>query len=78
MLKEYRKKTTIKAEQFDGSKGMVEKYKLHSYGPETWVLPTDYNFIPIVKGTYIITDEDGFHEVCYPDTFRQTYEEVTS
>lgn len=76
MLKEYRKKTTIKAEQFDGSDEMIDKYNLRSYGSDTWVLPTDYNFVPIVKGVYIITDEDGFHDVCYPDIFRRTYEEV--
>lgn len=74
MMHEYRNKTTIKAEQFDGSDEMIEKYRLHSYGPETYVLPMDYNFIPIVKGVYIVTDEDGFHEVCYPDVFRRTYE----
>lgn len=28
MLREYRKKTTIKAEQFDGSDEMVKKYNL--------------------------------------------------
>lgn len=77
MLHEYRKKTTIKAEQFDGTDEMIEKYRLHSYGPETWVLPMDYNFIPIVKGVYIVTDEDGFHEVCYPDVFHRTYEEMS-
>ena len=74
MLHDYRKKTTIKAEQFDGSDEMIEKYRLHSYGPKTWILPTDYNFTPIVKGTYIITNENGFHEACYPDIFRRTYE----
>lgn len=74
MMHEYRNKTTIKAEQFDGSDEMIEKYRLHSYGPETYVLPMDYNFIPIVKGVYIVTDEDGFREVCYPDVFRRTYE----
>lgn len=74
MIHKYRKTALIEAEQFDGSDEMIEKYRLHSYGPKTWVLPTDYNFIPIVKGTYIITDEDGFHEVCYPDVFRRTYE----
>ena len=74
MIHKYRKTALIEAEQFDGSEEMIEKYRLHSYGPKTWVLPTDYNFTPIVKGTYIITDEDGFHEVCYPDVFRSTYE----
>lgn len=28
MLKEYRKTATIKAEQFDGSKEMIEKYSI--------------------------------------------------
>ena len=28
MLKEYRKTATIKAEQFDGSKEMMKKYRL--------------------------------------------------
>ena len=74
MIHKYRKTALIEAEQFDGSEEMIEKYRLHSYGPKTWVLPTDYNFTPIVKGTYIITNENGFHEVCYPDIFRRTYE----
>ena len=32
MLHEYRKKTTIKAEQFDGSKEIAEKYGLKKFG----------------------------------------------
>ena len=32
MLHEYRKKTTIKAEQFDGSDEMMKKYGLKKFG----------------------------------------------
>ena len=37
MLHEYRKKTTIKAEQFDGSDEMAEKYGLKKFGWEGFV-----------------------------------------
>ena len=33
MLHEYRKKTAIKAEQFDGSTKQIARYKVHIVGP---------------------------------------------
>lgn len=73
MQHEYRRKTTVKAEQFDGSDEMIKKYRLQPYWPGTWVLPT-YKFGPIVKGMYIILDEDKVYDVCSPDVFHRTYE----
>ena len=43
MLHEYRKKTTIKAEQFDGSNEMVRKYNLYPALKEGGI-PTVYFF----------------------------------
>lgn len=76
MKHKYRRVVTVEAEQFDGSDEMIKKYKMRPYGQDTWRLSTDWNFIPITKGCYIITDEDGLNEVCYPDIFERTYERV--
>lgn len=75
MLHTYRKVTFVKAEQFDASDEMIKKYRLHSYGPNTWVFPWDYNFSPIVKNDWIITDEDDLTSVLSPEEFEEEYEE---
>ena len=82
MLKEYYKKTTIKAEQFDGSKEMVKQYGLHPALMKNGV-PTVYFFgnSYIAKGD-IMTFAKSKDDEWYPlmpmaeDEFRRTYEEV--
>ena len=81
MIKEYRKKTTIKAEQFDGSDEMANKYNM------LWeldlredmlipYLPTREGKMFIKKGDYIATDADGEHWVIDKDVFKRTYERM--
>ncbi len=75
MLKKYRKVEFVDAEQFDGSEEMIKRYKLVGYGPDAYRFSWDYSFTAIVKGDFIITDEDGFHDVVSEDVFREDYEE---
>lgn len=81
MIKEYRKKTTIKAEQFDGSDEMANKYNM------LWeldlredmlipYLPTREGKMFIKKGDWIATGIDGEHWAIADDIFCRTYEEV--
>lgn len=87
MLKEYRKKTTIKAEQFDGSDEMIEKWHIHdvkSDGDYVSVqnLISRYWYVtmfssverPIRVGDWIV-GEPPFPNYAIPnDIFRRTYE----
>lgn len=82
MLKKYRKKTTIKAEQFDGSDGMVRKYNLYPALKEGGI-PTVYFFgnSYIAKGDIMIfakSEDDEWYPLksMNKDEFRRTYEEV--
>lgn len=77
-LKEYRKKTTIKAEQFDDSDAMVRKYnlvKLDPY-PGSAMMPTWEGPVVVNEGDWIATDDDGEHWCIADSVFRRTYEEV--
>lgn len=80
MLHEYRKKTTIKAEQFDGSTKQIARYKVHIVGSTSWgdasyfLLPTKEGNMKINKGDWIATGIDGEHWVIADDIFRRTYE----
>ena len=83
MLKEYRKKTTIKAEQFDGSAKMARKYggKINPEyfifaGEPRFVLPTKEGGMKFDAGDWIATGIDGEHWAIANDIFRRTYEEV--
>ena len=82
MLKEYRKKTTIKAEQFDGSTKQIARYKVHIVGPTSWgdvsyfLLPTKEGNMKLDKGDWIATGVDGEHWVIEDSIFKRTYEEV--
>ena len=79
MLHEYRKKTTIKAEQFDGSLKQITKYKVHIVGPTSfgdvsyYALPTKEGNMVLHKGNWIATGIDGEHWVIADDIFRRTY-----
>lgn len=82
MLKEYRKKVTIKAEQFDGSTKQIARYKVHIVGPTSWgdasyfLLPTKEGNMKLNVGDYIATGIDGEHWAIDNDIFRETYEPV--
>ncbi len=79
MIKEYRKKTTIKAEQFDGSDEMSNKYDVHWHIGEYGFVPylsTKEGKMIIKKGAWIATGIDGEHWPIANDIFRRTYEEV--
>lgn len=83
MIKEYRKKTTIKAEQFDGSAKMARKYggKINPEycifaGEPRFVLPTKEGGMKFDAGDWIATGVDGEHWVIADSVFRHTYEEV--
>ena len=76
MLKEYRKKTTIKAERFDGSEKMIRKCDIgkHKMDDDTWFdLYTVEGAMEIVKGDWIVSCESGTWFI--PDkVFRKIYE----
>lgn len=84
MIKEYRKKTTIKAEQFNGSPKQIAKYKVHVVGPTSWgdkpyfLLPTKEGDMKLNAGDWIATGIDGEHWAIADDIFRRTYEEIDS
>lgn len=79
MIKEYRKKTTIKAERFDGSDKMAAKYNAIEREvtiSSGWLLPTNEGLMGLDIGDWIATGIDGEHWVIADDIFRRTYEEV--
>lgn len=81
MIKEYRKKTTIRAEQFDGSDEMANKYgMLWVLDPREDILipylPTKEGKIFIKKGDWIATGIDEEHWAIADYIFQRTYEEI--
>ncbi|WP_323058330.1 hypothetical protein [Limosilactobacillus reuteri] len=80
MLHEYRKTATIKAEQFDGSKEMMERYGIHEANVPAMVtdlnlyLPTKEGNMVIKQGDWIATGIDGEHWAIDKDIFERTYE----
>lgn len=78
MLKEYRKKAIIKAEQFDGSKEMLDKYPISMGADEfgTWYkILTVEGLHLLYEGDWIVSD-NGDYLVIEESLFRHTYEEV--
>lgn len=86
MIKEYRKKTTIKAEQFDGSIEMVTKYDIDDWEKNEmpyhrdprYFLPTKEGLMALGVGDWIATGIDGEHWAIADDIFQRTYEEVSN
>ncbi|QWS02885.1 hypothetical protein [Limosilactobacillus fermentum] len=83
MLHKYRKIDPIKAEQFDGSLEMMEKYHITDDGfGETYTFRLDNNAIPLKRGWWIVylgmSEVYGLTLVDWltmPDEkFHQTYE----
>lgn len=81
MQHEYRKKTTIKAEQFDGSIEMMQEYSIKAdreaayfAGFPLYTIPTKEGNMGLHEGDWIATGVDGEHWVIADDIFRRTYE----
>ncbi|APB85468.1 hypothetical protein [Lactiplantibacillus plantarum] len=78
MIKVYRKMATIKAEQFDGSDEMVDKY--HIEYNEAYMVPFRIEalegWIGIEVGDWIATGVHGEHWVIADAVFKQTYAEL--
>lgn len=83
MLHEYRKKTTIKAEQFDGSDEMMEKYNITDDGfGDMYTFRFDNNCLLLKCGWWIVdcgklTVLDytfGNWKTMSDEDFRRTYE----
>lgn len=90
MIKIYRKTDTIKAEQFDGSDAMVDKYDIEviegdyaedysmpEAGPAPYFryfMASGYN--EIYAGDWIATGVNGEHWPITDDVFKKTYAEL--
>lgn len=90
MLKEYRKTATIKAEQFDGSEEIIDKYDIKVLAgdyaddysmPEAGPAPYFRYFMPsgydeIYVDDWIATGVEGEYWAIDDEIFKKTYEEV--
>lgn len=78
MIKIYRKTATIKAEQFDNSREMAEKYHVEYNG--AYVLPfrieTSNGWLGMKVGDWIATGVNGEHWPIADDVLKQTYAEL--
>ncbi|WP_070083719.1 DUF1642 domain-containing protein [Lactiplantibacillus plantarum] len=78
MIKIYRKTATIKAEQFDGSDEMVDKYRIEY--DEAYMVPFRIEalegWIGIEGGDWIATGVNGEHWPITDDVFKKTYAEL--
>ena len=80
MIKVYRKTDTIKAEQFDGSDEMVDKYELIDAGtmlgthhsPEVYLTGSG----KLCVGDWIATGVNGGHWAIADEVFKKTYAEL--
>lgn len=79
MIKEYRKVATIKAEQFDGSDEMMEKYYIDVFPKITnrrYFIKSLEGDLEINVGDWIATGSNGEHWPIRDDIFKKTYQEV--
>lgn len=78
MIKVYRKTGTIKAEQFDGSDNMINKY--HIELDKAYVLPfrieTIQGWLGLPVGDWIETRANGRHRLIADAVFKKTYTEL--
>lgn len=81
MLHEYRKKTTIKAEQFDGTQTMMVKYGIFAHpeahyfmGTPLYTLKTKEGDMEVKPYDYIATGVDGEHCCIAKNILERTYE----
>ncbi|MGA3410073.1 hypothetical protein [Lactiplantibacillus pentosus] len=80
MIKIYRKTATIKAEQFDGSYEMVDKYELdkpiYLADGGTFGIETLEGYFDIEVGDWIATGVNGEHWAISDNIFKKTYAEL--
>lgn len=85
MIKEYRRKEPIKAEQFDGSAEMMRKYSITSDGFDgRYTFRFENNCLPLRRGWWIVNCESialfgvrfNDWQTMDNDKFWRTYEEV--
>ncbi|WP_434432120.1 hypothetical protein [Lactiplantibacillus paraplantarum] len=80
MIKVYRKTATIKAEQFDGSNEMVERYdmgfQLAPNGKGGAIIKTLEGDLLVHVGDWIATGVNGEHWLIADDVFKKTYAEL--
>ncbi|MEE6691387.1 DUF1642 domain-containing protein [Limosilactobacillus reuteri] len=80
MIKIYRKTTTVKAEQFDGSDEMIDKYELdkpvYLADGGTFGIETLEGDLDIEVGDWIATGVNGEHWPIANDIFKKTYAEL--
>lgn len=78
MIKVYRKIAAIKAEQFDGSEEMREKYHIAIGGG--WVAPYRINtlkgWVGVQINSWIATGVNGEYWTITDDVFKKTYAEL--
>lgn len=87
MIKKYKLASPIKAEQFDESKSMIEKYDIKSvdltdlYGVQAegqawrFFIDTKEGAAEIKLGNWIVTDDDGNYTLISNDVFKKVYVE---
>lgn len=83
MIKEYRKTSTIKAEQFMGSGKQLNNYHIcfdygkgHHHEVKKYYLPTKEGQMILHKGDWIATGVEGEHWAIKNSVFKKTYEPV--
>ena len=78
MIKVYRKTATIKAEQFDGSNEMIDKYHLEFDDEYIWWLrlETPEGWRDVNTYDWIATGENGEHWIIADEAFKKTYAEL--
>ena len=76
MIKIYRKTATIKAEQFDGSEEMVERYGVLDTEGAGLFLPTLEGNLEFHVDDWIATGVKGEHWAIADDVFKKTYAEL--
>lgn len=81
-IRKYRKAAAIKAEQFDGSFEMMERYSIQHNPFPSEILPPPYSLrtpegdMKFDVGDYIATGVDGEHWAIKKEIFEKTYELV--
>ncbi|KYK04262.1 hypothetical protein Lpl43_08850 [Lactiplantibacillus plantarum] len=80
MIKVYRKTATIKAERFDGSDEMIERYdmgfQLAPNGKGGAIIKTLEGDLLVHVGDWIATGTNGEHWAIADDVFKKTYAEL--
>jgi len=81
MIKEYRKNSTIHAEQFTGTKQMIDQYHIrtdteYAYDIVPYEIETLEGWLSLKPDDWITTGVNGEHWAIKDDIFKKTYEVV--